>query len=150
MNNQTNIDNLQLASNQVRMKAFIIDDFAITFISILILWDKIVATNGDLESMLVIFNSAFVQILFLKFIYQTFFVWYYGATLGKILTKIRVVDYNTLNRVSLLTSATRSVGRLFSEMFFYAGFFLAFYNKSNQTFHDKIAKTLVINISEIN
>ncbi len=140
-----NIENLELASTRTRTLAFIIDDFLITFIILLMYWDNIASTGNDLASILVVLNKFVLQILLLKFIYQTFFVWYYGATVGKIITKIKVVDYNHFGRVSIFTAITRSIFRLVSEMFFYIGFIFAFFSEGRQTFHDKIGRTLVIN-----
>lgn len=144
--NFENIDynNLQLASMKSRMKAFIIDDLSITFLVVFILWDKISSTNADLISTMIIMNEAFFQIVVLKFIYQSFFIWYYGATVGKLIVKIKVIDFNSYGRVSLMNSCVRSVGRVISEAVFYLGFFLAYQGESRQTFHDKFGKTLVI------
>ena len=88
------IDNLQLASMKSRVKAFIIDDLSITLLVMAILWDKISSTNGDLFSTMMIMNEAFIQIIVLKFIYQSFFIWYYGATIGKLIVKIKIIDFN--------------------------------------------------------
>ncbi len=140
-----NTDNLELASTRSRLLAFVIDDFLITFIIIAMYWNQIAASGNDLVSVLIVMNEFVWQILVLKFIYQSFFVWYYGATVGKIITKIRVIDFNHLGRVSLATSITRSILRIISEMFFYVGFIFAFFSEGRQTFHDKISKTLVIN-----
>jgi uncharacterized RDD family membrane protein YckC len=138
-------DNLELASMSSRIKAFVIDDLSITFIVMLMLWDTVSSTGGDLMAVLNIMNSAFFQIVLIKFIYQTFFVWYYGATIGKLIAKIKVIDYDHFGRVSLMNSAVRSAGRIISEMVFYIGFLIAFYTESKQTFHDKFGKTLVVN-----
>ena len=81
----------------------------------------------------------------LKVIYQTFFVWYYGATIGKIVVKIRVIDANKWGRVSIISSFLRAVGRIFSEMFFYIGFLIGFFNNGRKTFHDITGRTLVVN-----
>ncbi len=140
-----NTENLELASPRQRTLAFIIDDFLITFIFLFIYWDNIISVSNDLVSILVVMNEFIMQVLLLKFIYHTFFVWYYGATVGKIITKIRVVDYNHFGRVSIFTSMIRSFFRLVSEMFFYIGFVFAFFNEGRQTLHDKIGRTLVIN-----
>ena len=137
--------NLQLASIGVRTKAFIIDDLSITLLVLLILWDKIAAANGDLLVVMTIMNAAFFQIIIIKFLYQTFFIWYYGATIGKFVAKIRVIDFDSYGKVSLVNSAIRSAGRIVSEAVFYIGFLVANYTESKQTFHDKIGKTLVIN-----
>jgi len=148
MNNefeQINTDDLQLASMKSRVKAFVIDDLSITFLVIAILWDKISSANGDILSSMMIMNEAFFQIIILKFIYQSFFIWYYGATIGKLISKIRVIDFENYGRVSLMNSCIRSAGRIISEAVFYVGFFLAYFGDSRQTFHDKFGKTLVVN-----
>jgi len=143
-NSPINIENLQLASMRSRIKAFIIDDISITLLVMLILWDNIASANGELVATMIIMNEAFLQIIVLKFLYQTFFIWYYGATLGKLATKIKVIDFNNFGRVSLVNSMIRSAGRIISEAVFYIGFLIAYYTDSRQTFHDKFGKTLVV------
>jgi len=141
-----NKNNLELATTRARMLAFVIDDFLITFIIIAMYWSNIAASGNDLVSILIVMNEFVWQILILKFIYQSFFVWYYGATIGKIITKIRIIDYNDLGSVSLSNSLVRSMLRIISEMFFYIGFIFAFFTEGRQTFHDKLARTLVVNV----
>jgi len=143
-NQKINIENLQLATTKKRIRAFVIDDLAITFVVMLIMWDTISQTNGELLTILTVVNSAFIQIIVLKFLYQTFFVWYYGATLGKILVKIRVIDFDNFGRVSFTKAIVRSLGRILSESIFYLGFVVALYLNSKQTFHDKLGRTLVV------
>jgi len=141
---QVNIENLSLASNSKRVKAFIIDDLLITFLTLVMLWNPISSTGGDLMAIMILMNQAFVQIIALKFFYQAFFVWYYGATLGKMAAGIRIIDYNTFQRVSLQSALLRSAVRIISESAFYVGFVMAYYTEARQTLHDKIAKTLVV------
>jgi len=143
--NKIDTDNLELASMSSRIKAFIIDDLSITLLVMFILWDQITAANGDLIAIMTVMNAAFFQIIMIKFIYQTFFVWYYGATIGKLISKIRVIDFDNYGKVSLVNSAIRSAGRIVSEAIFYIGFLIAYYTDSRQTFHDKFGKTLVVN-----
>ena len=145
-NNQADIGNLELASMRSRIRAFVIDDLSITLLVLIIIWDKISNTNGDVMAAMFVMNEAFIQILVLKFIYQTTFIWYYGATLGKFAAKIRVIDFEHFGRVSLLNAAIRSFGRILSESSFYIGFLIAYYTDSRQTFHDKFGKTLVVNV----
>ena len=66
MNNkfeQIDTNNLQLAPMRSRIKAFVIDDLSITLLVMVILWDKISSTNGDLMLTMMIMNEAFVQII---------------------------------------------------------------------------------------
>ncbi len=135
---------LQLASMRSRVKAFIIDDLSITLIVILLLWERISIANGDIVNIMIIMNDAFLQIIILKFLYQTFFIWYYGATIGKLVAKIKVIDFEHYGRVSFVNALVRSAGRIISEAVFYIGFIFAYYTDSRQTFHDKFGKTLVV------
>ncbi|MDY0365515.1 MAG: RDD family protein [Arcobacteraceae bacterium] len=142
---QEDISNLKLAKFSSRLLAYVIDDILITLVILLIFWDHIVQGGEDIGASLEILNNYLFPIIVLKVAYHTFFVWYYGATLGKIVAKIRVIDYNNFGKVSFSRSLLRAIGRIVSEMFFYLGFIFAFFDKGKQTFHGKIAKTLVVN-----
>ena len=144
MNNNT--DDLQLASMRTRATAFVIDDLLVTAIVLIIFWDNIMAVSNDINAMMFFMKTDLVMpLIVLKLVYQAVFVWYYGATVGKIVMKIRVIDSNTWGRVSLFSAILRSVGRIFSEMFFYIGFLIGFFNDGKKTFHDLTGKTLVVN-----
>ena len=143
---QNNSDNLQLASMRSRALAYVIDDLLVTIIIIMIFWESISALSHDMDAMMYLLKAELVTpLIFLKVIYHTFFVWYYGATVGKIVVKIRVIDSNEWGRVSMFSSFLRAVGRIFSEMFFYIGFLIGFFNDGRRTFHDFTGKTLVVN-----
>lgn len=147
MNQKNNIDtdNLELASMRSRIKSFIIDDLLITLLVLIMFWDQVNGSNGDFLQIMLILNQAVWEVMLLKFVYQTFFIWYYGATIGKIVAKIRVIDYDNYGRVTLINAMVRSASRILSEIFFYIGFIVANFNDARQTFHDKFAKTLVVN-----
>ena len=126
--------------------AFVIDDLLVTFIIIAIFWDKITGMGNNVDGMVYLMKvEIVVPLITLKVLYHTFFVWYYGATVGKIITKIRVVDFNTLGRVGLVTSLFRAIGRVISEWFLYLGFLVAFFTDGRRSFHDFTGKTLVVN-----
>jgi len=144
-NDQIDTNNLELASMRLRLRAFIIDDLIITFLVIIMLWDSLSANGGDLVALLSLLNAYAMPVVILKIVYQAFFVWYYGATLGKMASKIRVIDYDNFGRVSFMNSLFRSLGRILSEMFFYLGFIFGYFNDGRQTFHDKLGRTLVVN-----
>lgn len=141
-----NTDNLQLASLRSRAIAFVIDDLLVTAIIIIIFWENIMAVSHDMNAMMFFMKTDLVMpLIFLKFVYQALFTWYYGATVGKIVAKIKVIDSNTWGRVSIFSAILRSIGRIFSEMFFYIGFLIGFFNDGRKTFHDLTGKTLVVN-----
>jgi uncharacterized RDD family membrane protein YckC len=143
---QNSIENLQLASMRSRALAYIIDDFLMTLLIMMIFWESIIAVSSDADAMMQLMKVELVMpLIILKIIYQTFFVWYYGATIGKIIVKIRVIDADSWGRISIFSSFLRAVGRIFSEMFFYIGFLVGFFNEGRKTFHDITGKSLVIN-----
>ena len=143
---QNNSDNLQLASMRSRALGYVIDDFLVTIIIMMIFWEDIISVSQDMDVLMYLLKAELAfPLIMLKVIYQTFFVWYYGATIGKIVVKIRVIDANKWGRVSIISSFLRAVGRIFSEMFFYIGFLIGFFNNGRKTFHDITGRTLVVN-----
>ncbi|CAM3468188.1 RDD family protein [Arcobacter aquimarinus] len=144
---QNNTNNLQLASMRSRAFAYVIDDLILTVIVMVIFWGKISAVSHDMEALMFLLKTDLVMpLITLKVLYHTFFVWYYGATIGKIVAKIRVIDAGHWGRVSIFSAFLRAVGRIFSEMFFYVGFLIGFFNEGRKTFHDITGKTLVVNV----
>lgn len=143
---QNNSNNLQLASMRSRALGYVIDDFLVTIIIMMIFWEDIISVSQDMDALMYLLKAELAfPLIMLKVIYQTFFVWYYGATIGKIVVKIRVIDANKWGRVSIISSFLRAVGRIFSEMFFYIGFLIGFFNNGRKTFHDITGRTLVVN-----
>jgi len=141
-----NSSELELASMRSRALAFVIDDLLVTFIVLIIFWDNIIAVSQNMEAMMYLMKTDLVMpLIILKVLYQVVFVWYYGATIGKIVAKIRVIDTNHWGRVSFFSALLRSIGRIFSEMFFYVGFLIGFFNDGRKTFHDFTGRTLVVN-----
>jgi len=85
-----------------------------------------------------------IFILALKVMYHTFFVWQNGMTLGKYLTKIKVVEIDTMQKPTLIKAFLRALVRVVSEAFFYLGFLFAFFLPLKQTLHDKVTNCVVI------
>ena len=141
-----NTNELQLASMRSRAFAYVVDDFLITILVMVAFWENIITLSNNPDAMMeFIKNDLVMPLILIKIVYQTFFIWYYGATIGKIVAKIRVIDANEWNRVSVFNSFLRAVGRIVSEMFFYIGFLIGFFNEGRKTFHDITGKTLVVN-----
>lgn len=146
MQEQIDTSKLQLASIGSRFIAFVIDELILSLILITIYWSSIAKTGGTfLEISVLMQTTLFLPYIFLRVVYHTFFVWYYGATAGKMIVKIRVIDANHWGNVNLFSSFLRAVGRVLSELFFYAGFIISFFNDGKKTLHDIIGRTLVVN-----
>jgi uncharacterized RDD family membrane protein YckC len=137
------INNLSLASKKSRINAFIIDDLLITFIAVILYWD-ILSQLENSVAMIMFLNTVIWKLVFVKVAYQTFFIWQYGATIGKLITKTKVVDFDNFGRVTLFNAFMRSSFRIVSEAFFYIGFIIGLVTESRQTLHDRVGKTLVI------
>jgi len=138
-------EGLTIAGSSKRIKAYAIDELLISMIVIAAFWDSL-AHEDNIETVIQTINSLFWVVLGLKVIYQTLFVYLYGATIGKIVTRCMVVGYDDFSKPTLAASFMRANGRVVSEMIFYIGFIWAFLNEERQTWHDKLAKTLVLDV----
>ncbi len=140
---QLSRENLKLSSFNKRAIAFMLDDMLISILFVIIFWDKF-KTIVEPDAMIVFINSLFVYILLVKTIYQTIFVALYGQTLGKMVMKIRIINREYFDKPSYLEALQRAVIRALSEVVFYIGFVWANFTPLRQTWHDKFAKTLVV------
>ena len=137
-------ENITLAPLKKRALAYLIDEILVSLLFIFIYVDQI-PDNATTEETITIINSLVFYVMVLKVVYQTFFVWMYGATLGRIAMKIRVISLSDLENPSLLFSLSRASFRIISESIFYLGFLWAVLNPKRETWHDKVSNTLVVN-----
>lgn len=137
-------EEITLAPNNKRAVAFFIDEILLSFVLIIALWDSFVQATST-EEMILLTNSFVLEFMIMKIIYQSFFVMQYGATLGKLAMKIRVIEIKTLNNPNVLVALNRGIIRVISEMLLYLGFLWGMLNPARQTWHDLSAKTLVVN-----
>jgi len=76
--------------------------------------------------------------------YYVYFTGSKGATLGKMLFKIQVVDEN-YQKISFGKAALREIiGKFVSSFVFGLGYIWTLFDEKKQSWHDKIAKTYVI------
>ncbi len=137
-------EELTLASIKRRALASIIDEILLSFLLIIALWDSF-ANAQTTEEIINLSNNFVMEYIFMKIVYQAFFTMQYGATIGKIVMKIRVVDLKTFSNPNVLSSLNRAIFRIVSETFFYLGFLWGVLEPAKQTWHDKTARTLVVN-----
>ncbi len=137
-------EDISLASIKRRTFAYTIDEILISVLFFIIYFGQIPKDAGY-EETINLLNGLFTYIIFLKIIYQAFFIWAYGATPGKMLAKIKVISTADLENPNILYSLNRALMRIVSESLFYVGFLWAFTNPKRETWHDKVAKTLVVN-----
>ncbi|CEI85463.1 RDD family protein [Ehrlichia minasensis] len=68
----------------------------------------------------------------------------FSATLGKFLTGLRIVDATTFQKITLTQSTKRVFGSILSCLPLCLGILWCNFNKRKQTWHDKIANTVVV------
>ena len=138
-------EHLELADIKKRGIAFFIDELLLSALLMIILWDSFIQAT-TVEQIIAVTNAFVLEYMAMKILYQTFFITQYGATLGKILMKIQVIEIRTLSHPSLIVSFNRATFRIISEMLFYLGFLWGSYDPLRRTWHDKTARTLVVNV----
>ena len=75
--------------------------------------------------------------------YEVFFIGKYGATLGKMACKIKVVDPDG-NPISYGRAFGRYFAKILSSFTCLIGFIMAFFDSENRALHDRICNTRVI------
>jgi len=138
-------ENIAIASISKRSMAFFIDELLLSTIFMIALWDSF-ANAKDMEEVIYLTNSFVIEFMITKIMYQTFFVYQYGATLGKLAMKIQVLEIPTLSRPRFASAFNRAVFRIISEMLFYLGFVWGMMDPYRRTWHDRTARTLVIDV----
>jgi len=137
-------ENITLASFPKRFFAYFIDEILVSFLFMMI-YIGTIEDSTNIEETIQVINGLVLYIMILKVVYQSFFVWMYGATLGKIFMKIKVVSIYDLENPTLMNAINRATVRVLSESAFYLGFAWAFTNPKRETWQDKVGRTLVVN-----
>jgi len=136
-------EGLKIASISKRAIAMAIDDFLVSFI-IVIAFSSQFEHAKTYEDVIVLTYTLFGYIFITYTLYHWIFVSLYGKTVGKMITKIRVIDTDTLDNPSWMRSLIRSVMRNFDEMFFYLGMAYAIVDPLNRAVHDIVGKCVVV------
>jgi uncharacterized RDD family membrane protein YckC len=92
-----------------------------------------------------ILPSMLIQSTIVAVIVIIFWV-YRGATPGKMILKMKIVDAKTLGEPSKKQLIIRYLGYFVSLLTFCLGFVWIYYDKRQQGFHDKMAGTVVIKV----
>ncbi len=138
-------EQLVLSSKQKRTAAYLIDELILSIIWLSIIWDSFSGLSS-LEEQINLINAYVLEFMALKIIYHTFFVMQYAASPGKIIMKISVIELTTMSSPSFLCALNRAFVRVISEMLFYIGFVWGLLDPARQTWHDKSAKTVIVDV----
>jgi uncharacterized RDD family membrane protein YckC len=138
-------EELVLASKKKRTTALFIDDFILSILLFIILWESI-SQAQTASQMIYIINTFMLEFMIIKIVYQTFFIYQYGATIGKMILKIKVISIDGASGHTFAMALNRAIFRIISELLFYLGFLWGYFDEHTQTLHDKTSKTIVIDI----
>ncbi|MFC0183255.1 Uncharacterized membrane protein YckC, RDD family [Pseudarcicella hirudinis] len=144
------MENQVLAGVGNRLLAVIIDIvlFGLVFGALMMIFFGSAFSTGVSDGNAAIFGAGYIALNGFSVVAQIAYFAYFEsspsqATIGKRIMKIKVVDANG-QRLQTNTAIIRSISRLISGMICLIGYFLAFFNKEEQTLHDMIAKTYVV------
>ena len=136
-------EGFKTASLMKRAVSMMIDDFLISFLIVIAFLDSF-SSAKTFEEIMIITDKLILYIFIAYTLYHWIFVALYGKTIGKIITKTKIIDTESFDKPNFLMSFIRSVFRNFDEMFFYAGMMVAFFDPYNRALHDMIGRCVVV------
>lgn len=143
-------EEIQTAALWKRIVAHIIDDLLVSMVIIGMYWDGIVQNAGNPEVVLGIISNSWMILYVVRIVYHWLFVRYYGATIGKIVVKIKVIEVGLLDNPSTKQALVRSLLRTLSEFLMYLPFLYILTNALRLGLHDKMANTIVVELKSYN
>lgn len=132
-----------------RLAAFLLDSVLVTAaLSIFkfIVWIIKLAVGDAIIFKPILFSYNVFDILFylLTVGYFVLMTYFCGATVGKALMKLKVVDTEGQKLTFISVLIRETVGRYLSALIMYVGYIIAGFDSRKQGLHDKIADTFVI------
>lgn len=137
-------EGLRIAPIGKRVLAYLIDEILVALLSFLVF-------------MITIKTSSFYNTNYLDLLILILFIWlvvrgcYYfifgllcGSSVGKILTRIRIIMVDTLDRPDFFSSLIRVFAKELGTFFLFSTYFFVFDNVFIRTLHDRIARTIVV------
>lgn len=140
-------EGLTLASNNKRVLAFFIDSILISFVIFLAFLQQITSIGEDPMAIRDMATSMVSYVAIITIVYHTIFTSFYGASLGKIFCKIKIVKVSTLDKPNFVDSIIRSIFRVIGEWLIYVPLLIIFADKYRRALHDIMVKTIVIDVS---
>lgn len=143
-------EEIQVAHLWKRVVAHFIDDLLISMVVIGMYWEKIMQNAGDAEVIIGMISNSWLILYVLRIVYHWLFVRYFGATIGKIVVKVRVIELGLLDNPSSKQALVRSILRALSEFLMYLPFLYIVTNPLFRGLHDKASQTIVVDLKSYN
>jgi len=150
--NESKINNYQISTIRKRTTAYFLDDMIVSLLLFVIFYNQLVIiyqqiqNSMDFTPLVAYLQENTLVFILLRIVYQTFFIWQNGMTPGKMIMKIRIIEMDSGQIPSFSVAFLRASIRIVSESIFYIGYIMAFFNPMVQTLHDKLAKTVVVDV----
>jgi len=137
-----NIEDVEYAGFWLRVVASLLDSI-IVLIAIMPLYFLVVDFDVILAGGNGGFAGAFVSNILPSILVVAFWIWK-GATPGKMILKIRIIDAKTGEKIGAGQSILRYIGYFVSMLPLFLGIIWVAFDKKKQGWHDKIAGVVVV------
>lgn len=98
------------------------------------------ATKDAFETLL-LYMSIYIG---LEIVYYFLSVYFYGATLGQIILRMRIVDVRRFDKPTLHVCMKRALTKCIFGAVLYVGFIVAFVDRFYRALHDRMSNTIVV------
>ncbi|ANV97387.1 hypothetical protein BBW65_00485 [Helicobacter enhydrae] len=127
-----------------RFFAINIDLLLVSFIFQMFFWNDLKSISGDTQAVVQFVSGYSLHLLLFMFVYEWLMTYAYGATLGKIVCKIRVVSIALLDHPAIVAAFLRALLKMLQFFIIPPLFCLVFFTFLRQGLHDWLAKSIVI------
>ena len=100
---------------------------------------------GVIPGMVIRNNGGSVLGFLIGLAYSVWMLGMYGATIGKMVMKIKVTKENG-SKLSYSDAGVRELSKILSALIFALGYLWMIWDAKKQTWHDHIAKTVVVKL----
>lgn len=145
-------EQLEYASFFLRLLSMLINSTIFSFITFIFIlgglffaiesFDKFLDVLLDNESLFIF--TTFVVVIF----GESYFLVIYGATPGKMILKLKVLDMQTGEQLSFIQAIIRSIFWYLSYFVFGLGFVWIWIDSRNRSWHDMIAGSVVVSYNK--
>ncbi|PAF41411.1 RDD family protein [Helicobacter sp. 11S02596-1] len=139
-------ENLNIPPFSHRVGAFLVDILLVGCL-VWVLCDYFFLKKATTIEAKIFFIQKFIFFIFIFiFLYDFFFLYFLGASLGKIIFKMKIISILSLDKPSLKMALVRCFIKTLEIMACFLPFIFTIKDKFLRTFHDKLPKTIVISI----
>lgn len=140
-------EEIEIAPLYKRVLAYLVDDFLLTLLILGIYWEDFQTLKDNKEALLTLISSTTMIYYIIFILYNAIFTALYGASIGHMVVKVKVIEIGFLDKPNWQQAFLRAFFKAISRIFLFLPFFLVFENSLRATLHDRVAKTLVVNLA---